>query len=181
MITVFSGTNRNNSATSNVAKQVFDFFLDNTDEEVKLFSLEDLPDDILHVDMYGSENQSSGLAKIQDEYLIKANKLYFVIPEYNGSFPGVLKLFLDACSIRAYKDSFHGGKKAALMGVSSGRAGNLRGLEHFTGVLNYLHITVMPPHQPISNIEKIVNSEGFVQDADNLKAMENHVKKFIQF
>ncbi len=181
MITVFSGTNRKNNATSKVARQVFDFLKNNTEEEIKFFSLEELPDDILHVDMYGSENQSTGLAKIQDEFLIKANKLYFVIPEYNGSFPGVLKLFLDACSIRAYKESFHGGKKAALMGVSSGRAGNLRGLEHFTGVLNYLQITVMPPHQPISNLEKLLNTDGFVQDAETLKAMENHVKKFIQF
>jgi NAD(P)H-dependent FMN reductase len=181
MITVFSGTNRKNSASSKVARQVFEFFQNNTEEEVKLFSLEDLPDNILHVDMYGSENQSPELAKIQDEFLIKANKLYFVIPEYNGGFPGVLKLFIDACSVRAYKESFHGGKKAALLGLSSGRAGNLRGLEHFAGVLNYLQITVMPPHQPISNLEKLLNTDGFVQDADSLKAMENHVKKFIEF
>jgi hypothetical protein len=39
----------------------------------------------------------------------------------------------------------------------------------------------MPPHQPISNLEKLLNTEGYVQDADTLKAMESHVKKFIQF
>ncbi len=181
MITVFSGTNRRNSATSKIANQVFDLIKNNTSEEVKFFSLENLPDDILHVDMYGSGNQSEELRKIQDEYLIPANKLYFVIPEYNGSFPGILKLFIDACSIRAYKESFHGGKKAALMGISSGRAGNLRGLEHFTGVMNYLQVTVMPPHQPISNVEKLVDESGFIQDSETLKAMENHIKKFIQF
>lgn len=181
MITVFSGTNRKNSASFKVSKQVFDFLKKHTTEEVKFFSLEDLPDNILHIDMYGSEQQSSELMKIQDEYLIKANKFYFVIPEYNGGYPGVLKLFLDACSVRAYKESFHGGKKAALIGVSSGRAGNLRGMEHFTGVLNYLQITVMPPSLPISTIEKLLNSDGNIHDADTLRAMENHVIKFVQF
>jgi NAD(P)H-dependent FMN reductase len=181
MITIFSGTNRKNSATTKIAKQAFDIFKNNTDEEIKFFSLENLPDNILHIDMYGSENQSPELREIQNEYLIPSNKLYFVIPEYNGSYPGILKLFIDACSVRAYKESFHGGKKAALMGISSGRAGNLRGMEHFTGVLNYLHISVMPPHQPISNIEKLLDESGIVQDADTLKAMENHIRKFIQF
>ena len=181
MITIFSGTNRKNSATTKIAKQAFDIFKNNTDEEIKFFSLENLPDNILHIDMYGSENQSSELREIQNEFLIPSNKLYFVIPEYNGSYPGILKLFIDACSVRAYKESFHGGKKAAFMGISSGRAGNLRGMEHFTGVLNYLHISVMPPHQPISNIEKLLDESGNVQDADTLKAMENHIRKFIQF
>ncbi len=181
MITVFSATNRRNSATRKVAEQVFDMFKQLTDEPVKFFSLEDLPDDILHIDMYGTGNQSPALSAIQDEFFIPANKLYFVIPEYNGGFPGILKLFIDACSIRDYKGTFHGGKKAALMGVSSGRAGNLRGLEHFTGVLNYLHISVMPPHNPISGIEKLLAEDGKLHDDAAVQAMEDHVKKFIAY
>lgn len=181
MITIFSGTNRKNSNSTKLAFQLFEFFKKNTDDEVKFFSLADLPQDMLNIDMYGSGNQSVALSKIQDEYFIPANKLYFVIPEYNGSFPGVLKLFIDACSTRSYKETFHGDKKAALLGISSGRAGNLRGLEHFAGVLNYLQITVMPPHQPLATIEKFIGPDGLISDAETLLAIENHARKFINF
>ena len=182
MITVISGTNRKDSLSKIVAQHVFELLREYTSEEIKFLSLEDLPDGILHVDMYGSENQSKELAVLQDEFVIPADKFYFVIPEYNGSFPGILKLFMDACSVRKYKESFHGGKKAALLGIASGRAGNLRGLDHFSGVLNYLQISVMPPHQPIGSIEKLVDkSERKLIDHDTLKAVENQVKRFVSF
>jgi len=181
MITIFSGTNRRNSNTGKVAQQTYHLFQKYSAEPVKFFSLEDLPDNILHVDMYGAENQSAELAAIQDEFFIPASKLYFVIPEYNGSFPGVLKLFIDACSVRAYKETFHGGKKAALLGLASGRAGNLRGLEHFAGILNYLHITVMPPHQPLAAVESLLDANGLIKDEAALKQLEAHIQKFIAF
>ena len=182
MITVISGTNRKESLSKIVAEHIFELMQEHTSEEIKFLSLEDLPDGILHVDMYGAENQSKDLAAIQDELIVPADKFYFVIPEYNGSFPGILKLFIDACSVRKYKDSFHGGKKAALLGIASGRAGNLRGLEHFSGVLNYLQISVMPPHQPIGGIEKLVDKNNrIIIDTDTLKSVENHVNRFLNY
>jgi NAD(P)H-dependent FMN reductase len=181
MITVISGTNRKESISKKVAKQVYELLKENTSEEIKFLSLDELPDGILHVDMYGSENQSKELALIQDEYIVPAYKFYFVIPEYNGSFPGILKLFIDACSVRKYKESFHGAKKAALLGIASGRAGNLRGLEHFSGVLNYLQITVMPSHQPIGTIEKMLDDQGNIKDEGTIKAIENQVLRFINY
>jgi chromate reductase len=182
MITVISGTNRKESISKIVAKQVYEILKDKTSEEIKFLSLDELPDGILHVDMYGSENQSKELAVFQDEFVIPADKFYFVIPEYNGSFPGILKLFMDACSVRKYKESFHGGKKAALLGIASGRAGNLRGLDHFSGVLNYLQISVMPPHQPIGSIEKLVDkSVDKINDKETIKLIESQIRKFINF
>lgn len=180
MITVFSCTNRKNSNTSKIAEIAFNIFIKHTEEKVNFFSLENLPGDLLNIDMYGTENQSPELIKIQDELLVPANKFYFVIPEYNGSFPGVLKLFLDACSVRKYKETFLGGKKAALLGIASGRAGNLRGLEHFCGVLNYLQISVMPAHQPIGRIDQILNSDK-INDEETSKAIENQIKRFINY
>ncbi len=104
-----------------------------------------------------------------------------MIPEYNGSYPGILKFFLDACSIREYNASFHGGKKAGLLGVASGRAGNLRGLDQLTGVLNYLKISVMPIHQPISSIEKLMNEGGEITDKNTQQVILNHIKEFIVY
>jgi chromate reductase len=181
MITVFSGTNRKGSRTRQVAEYAYKLLQDHSTDVVKFFSLEDLPLDLIHHDMYEGTEQSEALAEIQNEFLIPASKFYFVIPEYNGSYPGILKFFLDACSIREYKSSFHGDKKAALLGLASGRAGNLRGMDHLTGVLNYLKINVMPIHQPISSIEKLMNEDGEFTDDNTQHIIQNHIKEFIRF
>lgn len=179
MITVISATNRPNSLTSIFAQHVHDL-MQAKGAEVQYLSLSDLPNTLLHEQMYDSAHQSPELAHIQDRFIIPADKFYFVIPEYNGSFPGILKLFVDACSIRSYKESFHGGKKAGLLGVAAGRAGNLRGIDHFSGVLHYLQINVMPSLQPVSSIEKLVH-QGKITDEATLKVLNQHVERFLAF
>jgi NAD(P)H-dependent FMN reductase len=86
-----------------------------------------------------------------------------ITPEYNGSFAGVLKVFIDALSVRHYNDTFNG-KYVGLVGISSGRAGNLRGMEHLTGILQYLKMHVFHDKLPISRIETVVNEDGQVDD-----------------
>jgi len=180
MIVVISGTNRPNSKTRIVAEAALAHFKEKAEEEVRFFSLEDLPNDVLHIDMYNSAQQSAALREIQEQYLIAPDKLFIVSPEYNGSYPGVLKLFLDACSVYAYKETFQGGKKAGLVGVAAGRAGNLRGMEHLTGVLNYLQITVMPQQLPISGIDAQLEESGGLR-APSQKALEEQVERFLAF
>jgi chromate reductase len=180
MITVFAGTNRKNSRTRLIAEYIYGLLIEQTDEEVRFFSMEDLPADMLSVDMYSEEGQSKELAAIQDEYLVPATKFYFVAPEYNGGIPGALKLFIDACSIRDYAGSFKGGKKAALVGVSGGRSGGLRGLEYMTGFLNYLTINVLPNRLPISLVETLL-TDGELTDEAAEKAIQEQVAEFLNF
>lgn len=180
MITVFSGTNRTNSRSAVVAQKIYELLQAHTEEEVLLFDLKDLPTDFAHQAMYSPDGQSKALAAIQDKYLIPATKLYFVAPEYNGDIPGVLKLFIDACSVREYAASFHGGKKAALVGVAAGRAGGLRGLESMTGFLNYLKINVLPNKLPISSIETLI-TDNQLTDQDTLQALEQQVQELVAF
>lgn len=180
MITVFSSSNRKDNRTRLVANKVYDFLKEHSKEEVLFFSLEDLPNDFIHQDMYSSDGQSEALAAIQDQYLIPATKLYFVVPEYNGGIPGILKLFIDACSVREYAASFHGNKKAALIGVSAGRSGGLRGLEYMTGFLHYLKINVLPNKLPISSIETLL-TDNQLTNQGTLKALEQQVQEFLAF
>lgn len=180
MMTVISGTDRRKSESHNFAKKYAELIQLKTDEPVKLLAMEDMPHDWWHVDMYETDGQKSSLARLQDEYMLPADKFVFVSPEYNGSFPGVLKLFLDACSVRAYKATFKN-KKAALVGVATGRAGNLRGMDHLTGVLNHLGIIVMPNKLPISKIDFLLDEYGGIIDANTLATMEKHVEEFLAF
>jgi NAD(P)H-dependent FMN reductase len=80
------------------------------------------------------------------------------------------------------KDTFkRGDKKALLVGVSSGRAGNLRGLIHLTGMLNYLNITVHPNQLPISRVETLFNAENSIIDNDTLKVTNMHIEEFLNY
>lgn len=180
MITVISGTNRTDNLTVHFARRVVRELKKQTDQKVNFLHLADLPHDWFHALMYTEDGQSKSLRKIQDKYILPAEKFVFVIPEYNGGMPGVLKMFIDACSIRRYKDNFQG-KKAAVMGTSSGRAGNLRGMEHLTGVLNYLGTTVMPNRQPISGIGNLIDAENVVQDKATLKIIKAFAKQVVDF
>lgn len=180
MITVFSGTNRKNSRTQLIASYIYEQINAQTEEEVQLFNLEDLPQNFLQTDMYSEEGQSNELAAIQDKYVIPANKFYFIVPEYNGGIPGALKAFIDACSVREYAASFHGGKKAALVGLSAGRSGGLRGLEYMTGFLNYLKINVLPNRLPVSLIETLL-TDDLLTDEEAQKALQQQITEFLAF
>jgi len=159
MITIISGTNRRNNRTFPIAKQFFEMFRENTVEHIELLNLEDLPLDFIHSGMYTPDGQNKTLRKLQDVYMIPADKFFIISPEYNGSYPGILKLFIDACSIREYKPTFSG-KKACLAGVATGRAGNLRGIDHLRGSLNHVGSVVMPAALPLSQVDKISGEDG---------------------
>jgi chromate reductase len=181
MITVISATNRPSSFSRRVATIAHQLFVEKGATDTQFFSLEDLPADMFHPSMYDGTAQSAGLAELQNKFLIPSNKFYIVAPEYNGSYPGVFKMLLDACSVRAAAETFGGGKKAGLLGIAAGRAGNLRGIEQLASVLNYFKITVMPNLQPIATIGNFFDKDGNLTDDSTRKIIDAHVSQFLQF
>ena len=180
MITIISGTDRKDGLTHVLAKHYYRLIQSKTDEPVLLYSLEDLPTDLYGSEMYQKETLATSFHAIEEQYLIPADKLIFVIPEYNGSFPGILKLFIDACSVRS-KITIFKNKKAALVGVATGRAGNIRGLEHFTSVMMFMGVTVFPNLLPISAFNKMVDGDKNIIDESSLNAIERQVIEFLVF
>ncbi len=180
MITIISCSNRKGNATYAFAHYCHRILQSKTKEEVRLLDLTELPTDIVHLDMYDPASQSPAVAKIQDDYMLPAKKFVFILPEYNGSFPGILKLFIDACSIRLYRETFKG-KKAALVGIATGRAGNLRGMDHLTGVLHHVGTHVLPNKLPISRIKDLLNDEKELNDADTQKALDQQMTELLEF
>jgi NAD(P)H-dependent FMN reductase len=109
--------------------------------------------------------------------LIPSPKFIFISPEYNGSIPGVLKCLFDISDIQ----KVWWGKKALLTGVSSGRAGNLRGMEHLTGILHYMKVAVHHNKLPISVIHSLINSTGEIADSRTLDSIQLQLDEFIEF
>jgi chromate reductase, NAD(P)H dehydrogenase (quinone) len=181
MITVISSTNRKGSNSIKIAKHYVQLLEKHSTEEVKLLDLETIPMSWYENEGLKADHHHPELKKIQEDCIIPAERFVFIIPEYNGSFPGVLKLFIDACSLYKMGESFKvGTKKALLAGVASGRAGNLRGLEHFSGVLNYLNVIVMPNRLPISSVHALFDESGAVKDESTLKVTEMQVVDFLK-
>ena len=123
MITIISSTNRPGSNTLKIAKYYQKLLLQKG-QEANVLSLAELPDTIIATDLYGKRSEAF---KMILDVINQSDKFLFVIPEYNGSYPGILKVFVDACD---FPESFYE-KKAALVGISSGKYGNIRGVDHF--------------------------------------------------
>ena len=180
MITIISGTDRKDGLTHVLAQHYAEVMQSKTSETVKLYSLQDLPNNLYGAEMYKKDTLTTDFIAIEEEYMIPADKLFFVIPEYNGSFPGILKLFIDACSIRS-KMAIFKGKKAGMVGIATGRAGNIRGLEHFTSVMMFMGATVLPNLLPISAFNKLLDADKKITDEGTLKAIEQQIDAFLNF
>jgi chromate reductase len=173
MVTIISATNRPDSSTLKLAKY-YQKKLGEMGLEAGLLSLAQLPPNLIQTDLYGK--RSAEFEPIQ-QIITKTQKFLFVIPEYNGSFPGVVKVFIDACSL---PESFYE-KKVALTGLSSGKYGNIRGIDHFTGVCHYLHMHVMSLKIHIPAINKEFDENGNLFNADTIKFTDEQMGKFISF
>jgi len=174
MVTIIAATNRPNSSTLKVAKYYQKTLLAKG-LKCELLSLTELPDTLIASDLYG--RRSPAFADNIQPRITGADKFLFVVPEYNGSFPGVLKTFIDACT---FPESFYD-KKAALVGISSGRYGNIRGIEHLTGICNYIHLHVMPLKIHITDIKNELSADGDLVNPDTIKFTSEQMDKFIKF
>jgi len=72
------------------------------------------------------------------------------------------------------------GKKIALAGVATGRGGNLRGLDHLTGIFHYLNVHVMPFKLPISVVAVLIK-DGKVTSEFLLNDIQKQVSLFVNY
>ena len=166
MITIIAGTNRKDSNTKKVA-EAYQKILTQKNIESKILKLEEA--EVHH--------RNESFVAMEKDYLLAAEKMIVVIPEYNGSFPGILKLMIDNTDVKNVWPN----KKVLLVGVSTGRAGNLRGMEHLTGVLLYLKANVHHNRLPISTVHTLLGDDGTLTDEPTTNTINAQVDEFLQF
>jgi chromate reductase len=171
MITVVCATNRPGNHTRKVVQKYLELVKER-DHNCSLLSMEDLPKDFAFNDTYGK--RSVAFQQLLDKHVTPASKLVVISPEYNGSFPGVFKMFLDAIQPEIWQ-----GKKVALVGVSAGRAGNVRGMDHLIQIFHHLKMVVLPNQIPISSLGAIINDAGF-EHSDTVALMKNQLEQLIK-
>ena len=87
--------------------------------------------------------------------ILACDALLFVIPEYNGSFPGILKIFVDYLP---FPDAFKA-MPIAYIGISAGAFGSLRAVEQFQMVANYRNALSYPERVFVSRFSKNFSKE----------------------
>ena len=100
------------------------------------------------------------------------------MPEYNGTFGGILKLFIDAMSMRKFKETFKN-KKVAFVGAANGRAGNLRGMDHLATAFMYLGMYIFNGTMPMNRIKNHINDREL--DEEYTETLEDHVKRYLKW
>ena len=167
MITIISGSNREDNNTRRVSAEYLRILKEEYKTDATLYALDEI--DVV--------TRSAAFVRAEQEILIPSVKFIIVMPEYNGSYPGILKLMIDNTNV---KQVWHH-KKVALVGVSTGRAGNLRGMEHLTGSLLHMKMLVHHNRLPISMVDKLMNKQDRFTDENTLSAIRTQLSEFLNF
>ena len=93
MITIIAGTNRKNSK-SRFVSNIYQEILADLGEVSTILDLANMPSDFIVSALYENSGKNSDFNKYR-RIIEESSKFVFIVPEYNGSFPGVLKAFID--------------------------------------------------------------------------------------
>ena len=165
MYLIISGTNRKDSFTLRIAK-LYQSILKKKNIESPVLSLVGL--DLM--------DRNPTVVQLEKKWLLPSEKYIFISPEYNGSIPGVLKCLIDVSDVKKVWE----GKKALLTGVSKGRAGNLRGMDHLTGIMHYVGTVVHPNKLPISIVDTLFKEDEMAHQ-ETIRAINHQLDEFIHF
>lgn len=170
---IVSSTDRPNSNALRVSKYVKTLYL-NEGADVEVISLEDFPLEEVVGGRYGKS-----LPNVEKfiKPILTADGLIFVIPEYNGSFPGILKLFVDHLP---FPEAFEK-MPMAFIGESAGAFGALRAVEQFQMVANYRNALQFPERVFISRVKTEFSIENGLSDPFKQKLLEYQIANFVKF
>ncbi len=148
MIKIIVGTNRKNSISKIIA-ELYQSILLEKGHESEILELAHLPADFIETALYENNGKNADYNAFLDR-VKEGKKFVFIVPEYNGSFPGILKTFIDGMT---YPNSFRN-KKCALVGISSGIGGGGIALSHLTDIFHYLGMHVLALKPKLAKIEQ---------------------------
>ena len=174
MITLISGTNRP-ASNSRAVVNIYASLLEDRGIDHQVMDLADLPADFTVSALYDNTGKNEAFNKLSS-MIPTSDKFVFVVPEYNSSFPGVLKAFIDGLD---YPNTFRD-KKGALIGISSGMQGSGLSLSHLTDILNYLGMHVMAMKPKFAHIEKNFDGTKLTNKLYQ-ELMEKNAEMFICF
>ncbi len=171
-IHILSATDRPGSNALKVANYVSGLMNKEMDNEI--FSLQDYPFQDVVGGRYGDDIESV------DEYnerFLDADGFLFVVPEYNGGFPGVLKLFIDYLPFPEALEKV----PVSIIGEAAGSFGALRPVEQLQGILGYRNALIYPERIFIADVNNTFDENDGLSSDFLQGLLEDTVKGFAEF
>lgn len=172
MIEIIIGTMRTGAYSRKAGHVVFEIYK-SLGADVGLIDLKDLPKEAFVPEAY--DDRPRAINEFS-ERLLAAKGIVIVTPEYNSSLPGVLKHFID---LWKFPDTFK--RKFALLGVSNGRWGGIRALEHLTSLLVNRGANVFPEKAFLPDCESLFDEAGKIKDERVKERLIKQAKNFMAF
>ena len=173
MITIVCTTNRPDSNTQRVS-EFYEKAVFATGEACQILDLKKVEAQWIQDSHYGDNVPE--FEEVVEKYIRRVEKLIFIVPEYNGGFPGYLKFFIDGCDYGDWSS-----KKVAMIGLATGRAGNLRGVDHLTGIFHYLGSEVYSKKVYLSQINLLLPEHGQLENKMVADEVNTQIKGFLNF
>jgi chromate reductase, NAD(P)H dehydrogenase (quinone) len=172
-ILILSGTNRPGSNALRISNILAELYA-RAGVHVEVLSLTDLGPEIFLPSSYAAKPPA--MVALQQR-ILNAAGLHLVTPEYNGSFPGVLKYFID---LLKFPESFEH-KPVAFVGEANGAWGGLRAVEQLQMVFAYRNAHLYPRRVFISAVKEKFDAEGKLNDPELMKRLEEQCAGFAKF
>jgi NAD(P)H-dependent FMN reductase len=134
-----------------------------------LTELIDLSDVPLPIDDAGEQIKDRAFSA----KMAAADALVIVTPEYNHSFPGLLKHVLDSC----LKEYIH--KAAGIVGVSAGPFGGIRAIQDFLPVIRELGLVNIFWDVNFGNVASVFDTSGKLLDEAFIKRADKFLDELI--
>ena len=157
-----------------VARLVVEMYC-SLDEQVELLDLNGLPAEAFQPGAFAKKPDA-----LKENYIDKvlaSDGLVVVVPEYNGSFPGILKHFID---LLPFPESFDC-RPVAFIGLAAGYYGGMRAVEQLQMVFAYRNAYLFNRRVLIPNSYTILNEAGDFKDPDLRERLELQAEKFQAF
>lgn len=151
-IALIAGTNRPNSRSLQAATHIEELY-QAEGATTRLLDLSTLPPEIFLPSVY--QEKPASFTPWMDAITDSAG-IVVVVPEYNGSFPGALKYFID---MLPFPESFEG-RPVCFVGLASGSWGALRAVEHLQGVFGYRNAHIYPRRVFLPGIHASIDQAG---------------------
>lgn len=172
MITLLSGTNRPGSNTR-IITGILEQHYREQGVACQVVDLAALPPEIF---LPGSYAEKPAAFAPFAEAVLGSDGVVIVTPEYNGSFPGVLKYFLD---MLPFPESFEH-RPVCFVGLAAGMWGALRSVEQLQLILAYRNAHLYPERVFIPGVGKVLQ-DGQFQDPALLARLQKQATGFVRF
>jgi len=133
--------------------------------------------------LHDFENEHFPVVEEFKSLLENSHAVLLITPEYNHSFPGVLKNALDWGS-RLFGKNYWSGKPVAIIRASAGKMETFAAQGHLQAVCSFLNMYVMKQPKYYEHAQTLLEETGLIEEAlpfaqEYVDSFENWVEEYI--